>query len=108
MRQRVNWRARSSPPRPAHPGRSFPSIDLNVKLRLMKAIDRRWQSDKFTLLCVTHDPREALFLADRIILLSARPASILLTIGVDMEKSRISHPLNFMPGSQFDSSMADL
>jgi ABC-type nitrate/sulfonate/bicarbonate transport system ATPase subunit len=97
MRQRVNLaRALITNPDLLILDEAFRSIDLNVKLRLMKAINRRWEREKFTLLCVTHDPREALYLADRIILLSARPASVLQTIGVDLEKSRDISSVEFL------------
>ena len=57
---------------------AFHSLDLGIKMRLMESIHQRWKAKPFALLCVTHDPKEALYLADRIVLLSARPASVLL------------------------------
>ena len=78
MKQRVNLaRALLNHPELLILDEAFHSLDLGVKFRLMETIVNRWQEEKFTLICVTHDPKEALFLADRIILLSPRPAKIL-------------------------------
>jgi NitT/TauT family transport system ATP-binding protein len=81
MRQRVNLaRALITQPDLLILDEAFHSLDLGIKMRLMESINQRWQEKSFGLLCVTHDPKEALYLADRIVLLSARPASILAEI----------------------------
>ena len=81
MRQRVNLaRALITQPDLLILDEAFHSLDLGIKTRLMESIQQRWQAKPFGLLCVTHDPKEALFLADRIVLLSTRPAAILMEI----------------------------
>ena len=47
-----------------------------------------WQRSGFTALPVTHDVEEALFLAQRVIVLSDRPASIKTDVPVDLPYPR--------------------
>ncbi|MDK2980032.1 MAG: NitT/TauT family transport system ATP-binding protein [Chloroflexota bacterium] len=78
MRQRVNLaRALITQPDLLILDEAFHSLDLGIKMRLMDSLNQRWQVQPFALLCVTHDPKEALYLADRIYLLSSQPAMIL-------------------------------
>jgi len=89
MRQRVNLaRALITQPDLLILDEAFHSLDLGVKMRLMESINQNWKEKPFSLLCVTHDPKEALYLADRIVLLSARPAQILEEFRVDLSSNR--------------------
>ena len=89
MRQRVNLaRALITQPDLLILDEAFHSLDLGVKMRLMESIHQRWQEKSFALLCVTHDPKEALYLADRIILLSTRPACVLTEIKSNLDQQR--------------------
>ena len=55
-----------------------------LQLQLLKA----QTEEKKTILFVTHDVEEAIFLADRLIILTARPASIKKTLDINLEKPR--------------------
>jgi NitT/TauT family transport system ATP-binding protein len=94
MRQRVNLaRALITQPDLLILDEAFHSLDLGVKMRLMERIDQSWQEKPFGLVCVTHDPKEALYLADRIIILSVRPAGILTEIkGETVQERKITSP----------------
>jgi NitT/TauT family transport system ATP-binding protein len=54
----------------------FRALDLPLKLSLMSAFVELWQRDRRTVLFVTHDIQEALFLGDDILVLSPRPAEV--------------------------------
>jgi NitT/TauT family transport system ATP-binding protein len=54
----------------------FRALDLPLKLALMRSFVELWQRDRRTVLFVTHDIQEALFLGDEILVLSPRPAVI--------------------------------
>jgi NitT/TauT family transport system ATP-binding protein len=54
----------------------FGALDTHTKLEMHAILLRLWERERQTVLFVTHDLSEALTLADRIILLSARPGRI--------------------------------
>ncbi len=54
----------------------FRALDLPLKVALMGAFLRLWERDRRTVLFVTHDIQEALFLGDDILVLSPRPAEV--------------------------------
>jgi len=47
-----------------------------------------WQKLAFTVILVTHDLREAAFLADKIHVMSARPGHIVMTRTVELPRPR--------------------
>ncbi len=54
----------------------FSSIDERTAIRLRKLLLSQLQTSPRTMLFVTHNLREALFLADRLLLLSQRPSTL--------------------------------
>jgi len=56
---------------------AFQSVDLGTKIDLMDSFLELWRRERPTVISVTHDIEEAVYLADRIIVLSARPARII-------------------------------
>jgi NitT/TauT family transport system ATP-binding protein len=54
----------------------FGALDTHTKLEMHRILLEIWERERQTVLFVTHDPGEALTLADRIILMSARPGRI--------------------------------
>jgi NitT/TauT family transport system ATP-binding protein len=54
----------------------FKSLDLGLKLELIRRFLLLWTMEPRTVLFVTHDPKEALLLADEIYILSEKPAVI--------------------------------
>ncbi|HBK52849.1 MAG TPA: ABC transporter ATP-binding protein [Syntrophomonas wolfei] len=89
MQQRVNLaRALLVEPDLLILDEAFPSLDLPVKTSIMKDINLHWQEKRFTIIAVTHDLKEALFLADRIIILSPAPSVIARELPVTLGKGR--------------------
>ena len=54
----------------------FGALDTHTKLEMHKTLLEIWERERQTVLFVTHDLGEALTLASRIILLSARPGRL--------------------------------
>ena len=54
----------------------FGSLDAFTRLEMRREIQRIWKATKKTCLLVTHDVEEAVELADRIAVMSKRPATI--------------------------------
>lgn len=57
-------------------------LDSLTRLTMQSELVRLWQRSGFTTLLVTHDVEEALFMAERIIVFSSRPARVLDDIAV--------------------------
>jgi ABC-type nitrate/sulfonate/bicarbonate transport system ATPase subunit len=63
-------------------------LDLRNREELQDQIVRIWSQKRVTLLLVTHDPAEAIHMADRIIVLSGRPTRIKRIISMDLPRPR--------------------
>jgi NitT/TauT family transport system ATP-binding protein len=66
----------------------FGALDAHTKLMLEQGLLRLWERDKRTVLFITHDLAEAIVLADKILVCTARPGSIKSQIAVDLERPR--------------------
>jgi NitT/TauT family transport system ATP-binding protein len=77
MQQRVAIaRALAAEPRVLLMDEPFSSVDALTRLELHALILDLWTSKRFTAVLVTHDVEEAIFLADRVAVLSRRPATV--------------------------------
>ncbi|MDQ6671967.1 MAG: ABC transporter ATP-binding protein, partial [Chloroflexota bacterium] len=66
----------------------FSALDAFTRMRLQDHLLAAWARYRPTLLLVTHDLDEAVYLADRIVLLSERPATVQLTRSVPVPRPR--------------------
>jgi NitT/TauT family transport system ATP-binding protein len=66
----------------------FGSLDAQTRLMMQESLLDIWQRTKKTIVFVTHDVDEAIFLADRIYVLTARPARIKKEITVNLPRPR--------------------
>lgn len=66
----------------------FGSLDALTRERMWTELSRIWQARQKTVIMVTHSISEALFLADRVLVLTARPGKIKLDLAVDLPRPR--------------------
>lgn len=67
----------------------FSAVDYLTKMTLQDEIEDLWAREKKTVLFVTHDVREAVYLADRVVVLSARPGHIQRVFDVPIKRPRV-------------------
>ena len=66
----------------------FASVDAQTRSELEDTILEIWNQFSQTILLVTHDIEEAIYLADRVLVLSGRPSEIREEIRIDLERPR--------------------
>ncbi len=66
----------------------FGALDALTRTAMQQWLSGMWQQHHWTALLITHDVREAIFLSDRIYVLSARPARILHEFSVPLVRPR--------------------
>lgn len=66
----------------------FSKIDAQTRLQIQQLLLKIWRDYNLTILFVTHDIDEALFLSDRIIVFTRAPAKIKKQIVVDIPRPR--------------------
>jgi NitT/TauT family transport system ATP-binding protein len=66
----------------------FAALDAFTREELWSVLQLLWMEKRFTVILVTHDLREALYLADTIYVMSARPGRILVRHEVGLARPR--------------------
>jgi NitT/TauT family transport system ATP-binding protein len=67
----------------------FGSLDALTRERMGDELMRIWQLSRKTVVMVTHNINEALFLADRVLVLGPRPGCIRLDLRVELPRPRL-------------------
>jgi NitT/TauT family transport system ATP-binding protein len=89
MRQRVEIaRALVARPETIYMDEPFGALDFFTRLKMRGDLIRIWEQERKTILFVTHDIDEAIQLADRVIVLSKRPATIQTIVPIDIPRPR--------------------
>ena len=66
----------------------FSSVDAQTRANLQDLMLTLWERYRLTVLLVTHDIDEAVYMSSRILLLSPRPAEIVKNLDVDLRYPR--------------------
>lgn len=64
------------------------ALDAMTKLTMQQELTRIWREEGLTMVLVTHDLEEAIFLADRVLVLSRDPGAVSRLIEVDLPRPR--------------------
>ena len=66
----------------------FSALDAITRDDMNRELLRIWEEDRKTVLFVTHSIREAVFLSDRVVIMSPRPALIRKEVSIDLPRPR--------------------
>jgi len=66
----------------------FGALDVQTKATMQQTVLDLWQRTATTVAFVTHDLEEAVFLSDRVVVLSARPGRVAAIIPIDVPRPR--------------------
>ena len=66
----------------------FGALDALTRSRLQNELQRIWQKERITMLLVTHDVEEAVFLGDRVVVMQPSPGRIKRIVEVDLPHPR--------------------
>lgn len=89
MRQRVNLaRALAIDPKVLLMDEPFSALDAQTREIMQTELQRIWEEGRKTVLFVTHQIDEAVFLADRVLVFARRPGRLLEDIRIDLPRPR--------------------
>jgi NitT/TauT family transport system ATP-binding protein len=66
----------------------FAALDVLSRHKLQEELVRIWEDENKTIVFVTHNVDEAVFLADRVLVLRPRPGQIIKTFKVELDRIR--------------------
>lgn len=64
------------------------ALDALTRARLQQEIQNIWQKEQITMILVTHDVDEAVFLGDRVVIMQPNPGQIQRIVDIDLERPR--------------------
>jgi NitT/TauT family transport system ATP-binding protein len=90
MQQRVNLaRALVMDPKILLMDEPFASLDAQTRELMQEELLQIWAKARKTVLFITHQIDEAIYLSERVVVLSGRPGRVKETIPVEMERPRL-------------------
>jgi NitT/TauT family transport system ATP-binding protein len=66
----------------------FSALDAQTRVLMQTELSRIWEKARNSVLYITHNIREAVFLSDRVVILSRRPGRIMELVSIDLQRPR--------------------
>jgi NitT/TauT family transport system ATP-binding protein/sulfonate transport system ATP-binding protein len=66
----------------------FGALDALTRHHLQQELQRIWEQEGITMILVTHDVEEAVYLGDRVVVMQSRPGRIKRIVDVPLERPR--------------------
>jgi NitT/TauT family transport system ATP-binding protein len=86
----------------------FGALDALTRDELNLELQRIWLTDNKTVLFITHSIQEAVFLSDRVIVMSRGPGQILATIEIDLPRPRSLSSRETSQFGQYSSQIREI
>jgi sulfonate transport system ATP-binding protein len=109
MQQRVNLaRVLVNRPRVILMDEPFCSLDAQTRLQMQQMLLQLWHEFHMTVVFVTHDVDEAVFLSDRVVVLSRRPGTVKAELPIDLPRPRTRELLTCADFTQLKRQALDV
>jgi sulfonate transport system ATP-binding protein len=72
------------------------ALDAFTRMRMQDEVLRLWEARRTTMLLVTHDIDEAIYMSDRIVIMTPRPGRVERTIEIDLARPRQRNSAEFL------------
>jgi sulfonate transport system ATP-binding protein len=76
----------------------FGALDALTRIQMQKEILKIWNKEKTTMILVTHDIDEAIYLGDKVVIMSSRPGTVKkrLSVGIGRPRDRTSYDFSVL------------
>ncbi|MBA1241649.1 ABC transporter ATP-binding protein [Pseudomonas japonica] len=74
----------------------FGALDALTRTRLQNELEKIWAKERITMVLVTHDVDEAVFLGDRVVVMQPNPGRIRRVLNIDLPRPRNRSDSNFI------------
>jgi sulfonate transport system ATP-binding protein len=74
----------------------FGALDAFTRIQMQQEVLRIWEADRTTMVLVTHDIDEAIFLGDRVVVMSSRPGTVKKIVPVHLPRPRDRSSYDFV------------
>lgn len=85
----------------------FGALDALTRAQMQRWVEGVWRQYRWTVLLITHDVREAIFLSDRIYVFSPRPATVLACVEVPLPRPRTVQLLTDPTFARIEAGLLD-
>jgi ABC-type nitrate/sulfonate/bicarbonate transport system ATPase subunit len=72
------------------------ALDAFTRMKMQDEVLRLWEARRTTMLLVTHDIDEAIYMSDRIVIMTPRPGRIDRTLEIDLDRPRQRNSSEFL------------
>lgn len=85
----------------------FGALDALTRQLMQELLVKIWESSRLTVLFITHDIQEAVFLSDRVLVMSNRPGSIKAEVPVELPRPRLAETLRAPEFARLELELLD-
>jgi ABC-type nitrate/sulfonate/bicarbonate transport system, ATPase component len=86
----------------------FAALDAMTRENLMIELQRIWQEMRPSVLFITHSIQEAVFLSDRVIVMSGRPGRVIEDVVIDLPRPRDQHTLGSARFAELSAQLREI